>query len=107
MPNGADKNWVRLCAALDGFRMKYGSWPKRVRLDAMCLEDLRAVFSPPRWAILTEHIDFVPEAGVGVQAEDGTGSQTYCYGTEGFPDRQPEPDARGWLGIHPDRLHDD
>jgi len=27
MPNGDDKNWVRLCAALDGFFGRYGRWP--------------------------------------------------------------------------------
>ena len=30
MPNGADKNFVRLCAALNGFRLRYGKWPTRV-----------------------------------------------------------------------------
>ena len=34
MPNGYDRNWIRFCAAVDGFRMRYGRWPDRVRMPA-------------------------------------------------------------------------
>ena len=29
VPNGDDKNWVRLCGAIDGFRVKYVKWPSK------------------------------------------------------------------------------
>src|SRR5262249_16177409 len=47
MPNGHDKNWVRLCAAIDGFRVRYGHWPMRVRIFPISLADIRDhLFTP-------------------------------------------------------------
>ncbi len=31
MPKGNDRNWLRFCAAIDGFRCVFGRWPVRVR----------------------------------------------------------------------------
>jgi hypothetical protein len=31
MPNGIDKNWMRMCAAINGFRARYQRWLVRVR----------------------------------------------------------------------------
>lgn len=104
MPNGADKNWVRLCAAIDGFRVKYGAWPTRVRIDPALLDDVRALFSPERWAVVEARVAFVLQERVAFQAEDDSGNLTYCYGAEGFPSRRPEPDANQWFGVEPDNV---
>jgi hypothetical protein len=33
VPNGYDRDWVRFCMAVRGFRAKHGRWPTRMRLD--------------------------------------------------------------------------
>lgn len=78
MPNGEDKNWIRLCATVDGFYARYGRWPTRVRLCAMELNDLRDhLFSPKRWGRITSRLKFVVEPGVGFIAEDERGTFDY------------------------------
>lgn len=102
MPNGYDKNWVRLCAAVNGFRAEYGRWPTRVRLYAGALEDLREnVFSPESFARLTAKLRLVPD-DTAMVAEDDEGRQ-YSYGEKGFPSSRPTPTAQEWLDVHPDR----
>lgn len=100
MPNGADKNFVRLCAALNGFRMRYGSWPSRVVIHPISLADLREyVLSPEDFRTVTGKVTLV-EGDAGFRAEDDQGN-SYDYGEEGFPDREPESSAQEWLGVSP------
>ncbi len=55
MPNGDDANWVRLCAAVNGFRSRYLLWPTKIRLLPGCLEDLRGhLFSTEAFAKVEE-----------------------------------------------------
>jgi hypothetical protein len=101
MPNGYDKNWVRLCAALDGFFVRYGRWPTRVRLFPGALENLRTdVLDPDAFATVTSKVELVPDEA-SMLAEDDEG-RAYDYGKEGFPPRSPDLPAREWLGVHPD-----
>lgn len=104
MPNGHDKNWIRLLAAVDGFRIRYGAWPKRVRMFPLCLQDLKeSIFSPQSFAQLLDKLDLIAEDGAEHVAEDDLGNR-YCYGSEGFPDHRPHPSAEEWLSVCPD-LH--
>jgi len=41
MPNGGDKNFIRLCGAIEGFRVRFGTWPTAVRLFPPMIADLR------------------------------------------------------------------
>ena len=101
MANGFDKNFMRLCGAVNGFRVTHGIWPTRVRLFPGALEDLqRNVFSPESFAKLTAKLDLVADEAPMI-AEDDAG-QRYSYGDQGFPDENPEPDAHQWLGVIPD-----
>ena len=50
MPNGDDKNFVRLRYACSAFRAKYGEWPVEARMHPGILWDLARLF---------EHDDFV------------------------------------------------
>lgn len=100
MPNGHDKNWVRLCAAIDGFRVRYGRWPTRVRAYPASLADLRDhLFTPEDYAQIIARVALV-EDQAGMVAEDDMGG-SYDYGEEGFPDERPSPCAAEWLGVHP------
>ena len=100
MPNGHDKNWIRLCAAIDGFRVRYGRWPKRVRAYSLSLADLRDhLFTPTDYAQITAKVALVADE-VGMVAEDDEGG-SYDYGKDGFPSERPTPSAAEWLGVHP------
>jgi hypothetical protein len=56
MPNGHDKNWNRLCAAIDGFRSHYGRWPSRVRIMEVSLRDFDFLFTPADLAQITSKV---------------------------------------------------
>jgi len=101
MPNGFDKNWVRLCAAIDGFYVSHGKWPSRVLLFAGASETLKAdVFSKKSFAKLVSKVDLVvSESPMLAQDDDGN---HYNYGEQGFPDTKPPISAADWLGIEPD-----
>ena len=103
VPIGHDKNWIRLLGALDGFRAKYGTWPSRVRIFPQALAGLREhLFTPEAFAQLLAKVELIADEAPMV-AEDSAGN-SYSYGAEGFPSSPPEPDARTWLGVEPDRV---
>ncbi|MEW6406383.1 MAG: hypothetical protein AB1649_31755 [Chloroflexota bacterium] len=97
MPNGIDKNWHRLCAALDGFRVRYGSWPTKIRLPEGAIEYL---FTKETYAKLEERLKLIYDDSPYI-AEDEAG-QIYNYGQEGFPDEPPDIPAFEWLAVEPD-----
>lgn len=102
MPNGSDANWVRLCAALDGFYMRYGSWPTRVRVFPAALANLREqVLSPDALAVVESKLHLVADEASMVAEDDDGGS--YDYGQEGSPSQRPTPRAAEWLGVQPNR----
>jgi hypothetical protein len=100
MPNGADKNFIRLCAAIDGFRICYKAWPKAIRLPEGAIADLRDhVLGPQAFAKVEAKVRLIPDNAFMV-AEDGTG-RTYEYGEMAFPDQEPDVCTRDWLGVEP------
>jgi|SRR5579862_4521876 len=101
MPNGHDKNWIRLCGAIDGFRVRYGRWPDRVRMFPICLDDIRnCLFTPADLAAIVAKVKLIADDGAETIAEDDTGA-SYNYGKEGFPTNRPKPGAAEWLGVKP------
>jgi len=102
MPNGYDKNWIRLCAAIDGFKVRYGHWPTKVLIHEDILFTLEEViFMPESMQKIRKKIILVV-ADEPVVAQDEDGNQ-YSYGYEGFPKRRPKLNAAKWLGVEPDR----
>jgi hypothetical protein len=98
MPNGHDKNWVRVCAAIDGFRARFGHWPKRIRVMPVSFADLISnVLNPVGFALISNYVELVPEENAGMIAEDSTGAE-FNYGEEGFPEKKPDPPTREWFG---------
>lgn len=103
MPNGVDKNWVRLCCALEGFHAVHGHWPIRVRVYPESLRDLkRHLFRPATWRRITERIAFVADKEAPFIAEDAEGRR-FSYGTDGVPGQATPVSAEEWLGVSPDR----
>jgi len=102
MPNGLDRDWTRACAAINGFRIKYGRWPTRLLMPDGGLRVFgELLFTPESFAKLQERIEMV-EADRPFVATDDDGNE-YGYGGEGFPEERPDIDAEAWLGIRPDR----
>ena len=100
MPNGHDKNWIRVCAAIEGFRVRHGRWPTRVRLFPVALAELRDhLFTPDDFAKITSKIALVPDDAPMI-AEDDTGA-SYNYGKEGFSKKKPDIRASDWLAVTP------
>lgn len=100
MPNGHDKNWVRLCGAVEGFHARYGHWPTRVRLFPGQLSDIRDdLFSPEDYARIIAKVTLVPDRAPMI-AEDDSGA-SYNRGAEGFPQASPTSSAREWFGVTP------
>jgi hypothetical protein len=97
MPNGVDKNWVRFCAAVDGFFLEFGPWPTRVRAFPVALDDLRSLFRNESFDRITAKLELVPGGSLFVAEDDA-----YSYGDRGFPASRPRPRAEEWLGVHPD-----
>lgn len=94
MPNGHDKNWIRLCITIDGFRMRHGHWPNRVCMPEVCIADLQdRLFTARDFAKITAKITLVPEER-SIVAEDDSGA-SFIYGEEC-------PSAAGWLGVDPE-----
>ena len=58
------------------------------------------VFTSESFNRIEEHISFVPDESP-IVAEDDLGGR-YSY-AEGFPQAEPDIDARAWLGVVPDR----
>jgi hypothetical protein len=105
VPNGADKNWVRLRGALEGFFVTHGHWPTRVRLWPVILDNLRNdLFTPAAWERVVAHLEFVPDDSAPIVAEDAQG-RLYSYGEQGFPEQDPPVRAEEWLGTEPDTPH--
>lgn len=93
MPNGHDKNFIRLCAAIDGFRAKYGAWPTKALLPEIVQRDLRALLGPELDRRLRQMLPF--EASEEVAVADDRG-HVFRYGT-GVNAHGPR--AAEWLGI--------
>ena len=99
MPNGHDRNWVRFCAAVDGFRARHGHWPERVAMEAAYLEDLERMFSAESLAMIKAKIELHVQDDAHMLAQDSKGND-YDYAIEGFPD-DGEARAADWFGVEP------
>lgn len=100
MPNGAEKNWIRLLAAVDGYWQRYGAWPTHVVLPEVCLADLRDhILSTDDFVRLRSVITLEVEED-RFAATDGA-DRAYDYMSEGFPEIRPNVSAIDWLRMTP------
>jgi hypothetical protein len=98
MPNRSDNNWVRLCGAIDGFRVKHGRWPTKILLPEGIFNNLKQhVFTKERFSRIEENLSFVVE-DVPIVAADDNG-RSYSYGDLGFPKKRPEITAQECLDV--------
>ena len=107
MPNGIDKNLVRLSWVVEEFHRHFGHWPKRAVLNEISLRDVRALLGPDFLAEVEKRIRFV-SAEAGFRVEDDQGHwMDYASGlNSGLPeiargDERRDPPMPGWhwLGL--------
>jgi uracil-DNA glycosylase family 4 len=91
-------------AIINGFRVRYKSWPSKIRLPKPILIDLKTLFREQTFAKIEDRLELIVD-NTPIVAEDEYG-RTYSYGEQGFPEHHPEIGAKEWLGIQPDRIHD-
>lgn len=111
MPNGIDKNLVRLREVVDGFRARFGHWPERVVIYRISLDDIRALLSSEQFSAVEAKVRLLP-GDEPFRAEDdrgnwyvyGTGASSDVHADDGdlfrHDDEPPEHDAWVWLGLH-------
>ena len=100
MPNGEDRNWVRLCIAVNGFRARYQKWPETALLSKGTAEDIKGLFKPLTYeAVLTKFEIVEVEDAYHIELVDQVGN-SFKYGEES--DFQPDVDASSWFGVTPD-----
>jgi hypothetical protein len=97
MPNGIDKNWYRVCGAIDGFRVRYGNWPTKIHLPEGAIEYL---FTKETFAKIEEKLVFVYDDSTYIA--EGSPDRSYNLGEDGFPDQLPDISACDWLNVTPD-----
>lgn len=98
VPNGHDKNWSRTCAAIDGFRMRYGRWPKRVRMSPVFFADVVGhLLSPAGYTLVSEYVRLVPDDEAEFVADDG-GESEFRYGEDAPSGRLLDPPSFQWFG---------
>ena len=61
MPNGVDRNFVRFIRCIETFRIQFGKWPTRIRLDLDFIKELRQVMSDEDYGKLESKIEIVPD----------------------------------------------
>jgi hypothetical protein len=84
--NGDEKNWVRLCLTVDGFRARYGRWPTEVHLQPAYFGDVVGhILSPAGYALVSRRFRIVcdqdlPEDVTFVAV--GNSNEKFRYGEE-------------------------
>ena len=99
MPNGESKNWIRFCAAIDGFRSRYGKWPTAVRVLDFFPDELKSVLSGSDHAKLLSKIKVIGDNSPFIAVDES--GNAYDYGREGFPNLKLNVRASEWLGVTP------
>ena len=100
MPNGEDRNWSRLCIAVNGFRARYQKWPETALLNKGMAEDIKSLFKPLTYEAVLEKLEIVEvEDEYHIELVDKAWN-SFKYGEEW--DFEPDGDARSWFGVTPD-----
>ncbi|MCP9850775.1 hypothetical protein [Cyanobium sp. Morenito 9A2] len=97
MPNGYDRNLVRLFGAIEGFRARHGRWPQRVLLGQGYIDDFRSILTESGFQQLISKLELVADADANIDAEDDACGR-YSYGKEGFSSVDPDLKVSDWLG---------
>ena len=100
MPNGEDKNWVRLGIAVEGFRARYQKWPETAFISKGLAEDIKRMFKPLTYEAVLTKLEIVEvEDEAHIELVDKAGN-SFKYGEE--RDFEQDEDANSWFEVTPD-----
>jgi hypothetical protein len=98
MPNGDDKNLMRVYEVVNGFRRKHGRWPTTIRLPEISCDDLlNHVLTDDGRAAIRAKLDFVVDEDEFCALDAGGAKYEYLSGRSEPP--QGEASAAEWLGV--------
>lgn len=95
MLNVKSNKWVRFCAAIDGFRYRHKRWPESVKVPEPFLYELEMVLSEKERSLLASKIRIMDDNSPYIAMDEAGNS--YNYGEEGFPEKEPDIRAKDWL----------
>ena len=98
MPNGEDRNLIRMLSTIGGFRILYGRWPKRIRVEPHVIRWLNHFLSHAELSSFKEKIQLLPLEDEDFIADDDEGC-SYSLMEYGHPSRYPDIDPAEWLGL--------
>ena len=97
MINDEGRNWIRMCAAVDGFRARYGARPTMIKIPSEIIDDLRIDLGDEMFEKVATRVKFIADE-TGFIAEDNQGRQ-FDYAQEGFSKGSPDIPAATWFEI--------
>ena len=100
MPNGDDRNVVRLTLACALYRERYGVWPTHTRIDPGVLWNIAHVIRSDGFERLCARLQVCSAAGewgpyISMEGSEGS----VLYGEGELESRESQELAREWLGI--------
>lgn len=99
MPNGFDKNLVRLRIACAAYRRRFGSWPSVARIGAMEFRNIAHLLDSRDFELLASRLMVCSRATGGMSVEGTEG--IVQYGSHDEVDPSDVDEARRWLGVEP------
>ena len=108
VPNGFDKNLIRLRMACAAYNARFGAWPSEARLEPIILQNLAQILDEKNFQRLADKLELRTttreDQHVVVVGADGQ----FVYGRE-EPSHGPTDyeRARRWLGVRLENEDDD
>ncbi len=99
MPNGHDKNFMRLRWACAEYRQAHKEWPTEARMDASILWDLAHLFDSNQFQSLASRIRIRTRDKSGLSVGGARG--VVEYGTGAGVDEETLELTERWLGVQP------
>jgi len=98
MPNGVERNYIRFLSVLEGFYVRFGSWPTRIYLPPYIIDYLPKFLTQEEFSRIEEKLELIADDKL-IVAEDNEGRR-HDFMKEGFPSHADVKPSQ-WLGINP------
>ena len=98
MPNGIDKNIVRLSVTVGVYRARFKVWPTHARFEPIVLWDLARILDDQDFARLASRIELRTQSE-GISVGGAPGVQRYGDVNWDSVPAGAQDEARRWLGV--------
>jgi hypothetical protein len=100
MPNGIDKNIVRLSVTVGVYRARFKQWPTHARFEPIVLWDFAQILDSESFARLASLMELRTQKG-GISVGGVPGTQQYDDVEWELVPAGAQDEARRWLGVEP------